>query len=128
MVLYPDTPCSSPRERLEGVVRREQKQDDEEALMSYPSPVECEVNEMEFDCEDSMDPYDGDLARVREKKNQTFTHAQRAMGGNILLTARSIGLQAARLRAWTNFLCQVLPEAPKGLQSLACFVHTKKRV
>ena len=119
VVLYPDTPCSSLRERLEGVVRGEwgeHKQDEEEALMSYPPPVECEVNEMEFDCDDSMDPYDSlgpsqsssPVPRIREKKNQTFTHAQKlefvrlcnAMGGNVLLTARSLGLQAARLRAW----------------------------
>ena len=44
--------------------------------MSYLPPVKCELNEMEFDWEDSMDPYDSlgpiesssPVLRVREKK------------------------------------------------------------
>ena len=51
VVLYPDTPCSSLRERLEGVVRGEWGEHKQEVVMSYSPPVECEVNEVENDSE-----------------------------------------------------------------------------
>ena len=119
-LLFPDVGLAALEARLEGVLRGEWgvTGEEEEGAMFYPPPVECEVEEVILEDEEETEdfqkpeviPNQMRTGYLPSRKNKTFTHAQklgfvrlcRANGGNVLETARSLGLQTAALRRWRD--------------------------